>query len=482
MPVVSIKPIQVFNWIPPALDYEHKITIVTDAGTTDITSDVVTGSYTDGVSETIGNFTITLDNTHQTYTGLFSLYDQVQVYSDYATTATTLRFTGVIEKVSYTEEDITITGRSIASKVMGNNVTYAGTDYTNVILSAILTTYASEVTQTNIDTSTETDTSVTVNWYQKPFWECVLELCNRAGYDAYIDCNNDFHYFVSGSRLNASEAVVHDNNLIEVSDFTPDLTNVKNRIIVYGAVIEEMPIIWMAEDSTSIASYDVREEIITDTSIITPEQAKDRADYELSIKKDPPIIGEVSCDALATILPGEKIRISDPVSGINPGEYVIRQFTQNFEDIETTLTIQKEQSTISKILKQRISFESESVEKDNPNEMHYSINYDFNTNVGYHTNTLIESGVLKTDGGTLGTWLSPLTTLDANLTAFDLRVNGDNIVNNLYWLSTNGGLTWQSFSALKTKYTASIPGTNIMIKVQINSATTLIDSLALLYQ
>lgn len=486
MAVRSLTRIPVYVFIPPNEEIEYKIEIYTSSGETiDITDDIIEGEYTDGITDTIGNFAFTIDNTNQAYNDKFNLYNEIRIYSDYATSAITKRFTGLIEKVSTKEEDIVITGRSIASRVMGITVTYSTTDYTHEILSYILTTYASYITQNNIDITEDTDTQVTINWYQKPFWECVLELCNRSGYDAYIDCNSDFNYFVSGTRENTAEAVVHEHNLIEVGDFTPDLTNIKNRIIVYGAVIEEQQIIWTEEDNNSIDSYDVKELIINDSNIITIEQAQSRALYELSLNKDPPIIGEIISIALATIMPGERIRISDQESKLYPAFYNIQKFTQKFGEEELTiLTIQKEQSTISKILKKRITFETQAIDKTNPNEMRYSWFFDFNTDSGTHetpAKTEITGGVLKLKSGeTSGTWISEVNTLSSNATSCELRAKVNAIGSN-YYVSTDNGITWQSIS-LNTLLTLSPPGQYLKIKVELNSASTEIDSLCLLYK
>lgn len=482
MPVKSIKRAPSRLWIPPTYDALFKINIVTSSETIDITDDIITGGYTDGITETIGNFTFTIDNMDQTYTDKFNLNDEIKIYSDYAKSATTLRFTGIIEKVNFSDEDIILSGQSVASKLTGINVTYNTTDYTHSILSTILTNYT-DITQTNIDTAEETDTITIINWYQKPFWECVIELCTIAGYDAYIDCNLDFHYFVEESRENTTEAVVHDSNLIQVNDFTPDLTNVKNKIIVYGAEIGDVPILWTSEDSDSIASYGVKEQIINDTNIITIEQAQYRVEYELSNKKNPPIMGEVSCDLLATILPGERIQISDPVSTLNPDYYNIQKFTHRMgDDEQTILTIQKEQSSISKILKKRIVFESESMASNNSNEMLYSWIYTFDTNVGICFDAEIVNGILKTDGGACGTWISPIKSLDSNITSVELRVSGDGLSGTTYFISSDAGTTYQSIPSLKTLKTLSPPGQNLRIKIIINSATTQIKSVGLMYK
>jgi len=484
--IVSGRKIRPFVWVPPTNEIEYKIEIVTNSETYDVTENIVEGEYTDGITETIGNFTFTIDNTGQDYTNKFNLYDRIRIYMDYATSATTKVFEGRIEKVNTKEGDIVISGRSVASRVMGITVTYRAADYTHEILSTILTKYAGYITKTNIDTTESTDAPISVNWYHKPFWECVQELCNRSGYDAYIDANSDFNYFVSESKENTTEAVVHTHNLEEVGDFTPDLSVVYNRIIVYGAKVEEMQIIWMEQDTDSIASYDVRELTINDSNIITVAQARARALYELSLHKDPPIIGEVTSLGLPTILPGERIRISDPDSELDPKYYNIQKFTHRFssDDVPlTVLTIQKEMSTIPKILKKRISFEIESTEKENPNEMRFSIIETFDSDIGTHSTTEITEGRLKTTtGNSTGTWISNLITTSNNVTSYELRVKGEALPGTIYSISTDGGSTYQSINALNMAYSASPPGTNIKIKIVFASASTQIDAYSLLYK
>ena len=302
--VRSGRRVPTFFWVPPVYSPVEKIEIEQSDGTkTDITNRVFNGDYTDGITETIGNFNFLVDNSDQELTDKFSVYDELNIYIDYAVSATTLRFKGKIEKVSKQNNKIRFSGRSVALRVMGITVTQNfDNQYTHDILQSLLDTYATYIGQTGtlpdssdkLDKTEGTDTQITVNWYQKPFWECVQELCNRASYDAYIDSSSDFHYFVSGTRQNSTEAIVHTSNLIETGDFSPDLSVVKNRIIVYGGTIEGQQILWTEEDDDSIDSFDPKELIINDSNIITVAQAQARALYELSLNKDPPIVGEVT--------------------------------------------------------------------------------------------------------------------------------------------------------------------------------------------
>lgn len=487
-PVRSLKKIPIHVWIPPSFDVIHKVEIEKSNGTIyDVTDLVLDGDFTYGVTDTIGNMTLDIDNSSETYTGLFELYDEVNLYLDYASTATTLVFKGFIEKRSYNNNRITIKGRSTATRVMGITVTQSfENQYTHTIIESLIDTYAPYITKTNIDTTESTDSLVTINFYQKSFWECIVELCNRAGYDAYIDANLDFHYFVSNSQINETEAIVHEYNLIETGDFAPDLSTVRNKVMVYGAEVKGQQIVWTELDQDSIDLYDVKELIIKDTNIVTVSQAEAKAIIELSTNKDPPIVGEIVSLCLPTLLPGQQLRISDPLNGLAPSTYSIRKFVHtvsNDEPIKTTVTIEKETRTIPKILKGRIIFETDATSKENPNELNYSWIYDFNTDVGTHTRTEIVDGVLKLqDGETDGVWISELNTRTSVVTEAEMRATGTSLAGTNYYVSPDNGVTWQQINSLSTVQNMAPPGLYLKLKVEINSANTGIESLGLLYK
>jgi hypothetical protein len=494
--VVSGRKIPVFAWVPPVNSPIFKIELekASTGVKLDVTDLILSGEYTDGITETIGNFSFQIDNSTQSLNNEYQVYDIVNVYMDY-TTATTLKFKGRMERISYQNNELRVTGRSLAVRTVGITVTKQySTEYTHDILQDLLDTYATYITQTNIDTTTSTDTQITVDWYQKPFWECVQELCSKAGYDAYINASSDMNYFVSGTRSNSTDAVVHESNLIDTGDFTPDLSVVKNRVIVYGAQLEGIPIFWTESDAISIANYDVKELIINDSNIFTIAQAQARAEYELSVNKDPPVVGEVTSLGLPTILPGEKVQISDPLNNLDPQYYAIQKFTHKFsndEPMQTILTIQKEISTIPKILKKRIQFEQESTQKDNPFEMRYAYLDTFDSATGTTgtgdsvtttSNPQIVGGVLKTDGSSTATWISNTISTEGTITSFELRAEGDVLSGTTYAISFDSGVSYQSISSLNTEITASPPGTTTKLKITLNSAQTQIKSIGLFYK
>ena len=481
--VKSLKKITPYVWIPPRYYPVYKIQIERSSGQIDdITDYIYSGELIDGVTDTIGNFEFVVDNSSRRYMGVWNGNEIIRIYMDYATSATTLRFRGRIEQVSYRGYQIKIKGRAEGKKLLEVTVTKSYTNQeTSTILTNLISRYASSFTTTNVNVSS---TNLTANWYQKPLWECIQELCHASGYDCYVDNALDVHYFEDGSINNSYEGAVHNSNLFEVGDFAYDYSQIKNRIIVYGGKQEDMDIIATAEDTDSQDDYGIKEKIINDNSITTDTQAQERADYELALYKDPPLVGDVKCIGLPTIQPGENIYISAPYSNLNPNYYKVLNYKHSFGDLfTTTLTIEKEPKKIAHLIKERIGQEQKLADMPNPNEMRYSWIETFDSDSGTHTNTEITDGLLKLQTGqSSGNWVSDLKTITSNATNCELRVNGSSLAGTNYYVSTDGGNNWQTISGLKTSITLSPPGLNLKVKIELNSANTEINSINLLYK
>jgi len=491
------KPIPIHVPIPPLYDAVYKIEVISDGTTYDITLDLIEGKYTDGITDTIGDFEFKIQNGGEDYTDIFSVYDEVRVYLDYGSSADNQRFTGYIERVSRSNNNIVLSGKGGAIKVMGKKVIYSATSKArSTILAEIISENFSDILTTN---NLESDTgTATVSYSEKPFWEIVQELCRQGGYDAYIDKDLDFNYFESGSRKTTTESIVHDRNLIETGDFAPDAEGIYNKVRVYGKEYNGIPIIATAKDSTSISTYGPKELKINDSNITTQSQAQARADFELSSSQNPPTVGTLKSLCLPTLAPGEQLPISDPMNGLEPGYYSIQKFTHTFSNddpLMTEVTIQQERSSIPTIMKKRIKFESEITAITNLNDMDYTILYNFNSDIGSNSNTTItktnpdpntgefQDGYLAiSEGSSVGTWTSATTTLDSNVDSVEMRISGDNIgVDSMSgWVSTDGGTTWTE--ATRTQGISVPSGKRLAIKLELFDTDTKINTVALLYK
>ena len=190
---------------------------------------------------------------------------------------------------------------------------------------------------------------------------------------------------------------------------------------------------------------------------------------------------------MPTILPGEQLRISDPLNELTPGYYQVNKFTHKFSNdvpFMTEITIQKERTSIPRILRKRLKFEAEIMKNVNRHDLDYSYIWDFNTPSGTHSSTRISvsantgEGVLETTGGATGTWESDILELDSNVSAVEIRIAGNNTEGTQLFVSVDGGTV---FNSVLTGDTTISPGKDIKIKVVINSASTQIRAVDLLY-
>jgi len=477
---------KVRSWIPPLNDAVYKITVERSDGTIDdITTKIKSLVIKDGSTESIGGFEAEVFNVNNEFSDKWTGNEIFRFYCDYDTTATTLRFRGRIEKPSHADNMIKIKGRSEAVRLKDIRVTGTYSNMTTSdILKSIILQYASDFTTNNVKTES---TVVSVNWSEKPFFDCVEELCAYSGYVFYIDCNLDCHYFSEGEERNVSEAIVEGTNLFNVSDFAPDITQVRNVIKVYGAIIDGIQVLYTASDSESIAKYGRKEDLRNNENLTTYEQAKDYGDYYLNKLKDPPIVGSVTSKLLATLQPGQSINISSPTHNIAPNSYLILEYEHHIEAssgrIYTKVTINKEPQKIEHVLKKIIrKQEDSSATISNPYQMEHSYDFLFNEDSGTHSSTEISDGYLKLQSGeTNGTWISETRTTTSNVSEVYLKLYGDKLDKITVYVSADNGINYTSVNR-ETRTDLDYPGQNLIIRVRIIDPDARLDSLSLQYK
>ena len=492
MVVTNLKSERPFIWIPPNTTAAYKITIERSDGTIDDISDFISmAEFEDNITESVGKFEIELWNPNEEYTNIWLGNEIVRYYKDYASTATTLRFRGRIEKPSKRYNKINLKGRSEGLKMLGVTVTKSYTNVeTSVIVKDLFSTYLPSLTTNNVGSST---TNLTLTWSQKPLMEALQELAKAAGFEFYLGADLDFRYFNTGSIQNQSEAIVHGMNLLDIPDFTPDLTLIKNRVIVYGAVVDGVQVLASAEQKTGIYGTDneefgVRELIVNDENITEETTAQEVADYELSVNKEAPKVGNVKGWLLASIQPGEKIRISSPSDELNPTFYNTTGYKDKLDVVQsgvfsTTVFVNKEPRKLSHILRDRVQQENKKKSTNlNPEEMRFSYNFLFEEDVGAHTNTEITDGVLKPTAAS-GTWISPLRSLDSNMVEAYILELGQFLPDVTVSVSGNNGISYQAFTSNKTKLVLSGSiGAEVRVKVVFSNADAQLSALSLLYK
>jgi len=471
----------VFVPIPKKRNAHCKVEIAGD----DLTPRTLVSSFSKPVTSGIGTFSLKLSNPGGILSNLYSSGDIVKFYADNSTGAT-LQFWG---RVDYPKDNISSEGQvlEIEGRHRSYLLTETGVCYnaeetsTSSILKAIIDQLpdAYGFTYDNIATTTD---SMSVSWNYKPFWECVQELCSFAGNDCYVDDDLDFHYFTANSIANTSDAIVEGDTLLKTDGFGTNDYAEKTRVTVIGKDKDNLPIIYTAISDSE--GTDKREVFIRDSTANTFEKVKNAAEAKLEEYTNNVPQAKTECFGLESVNPGENIWMIVPRQKIH-GQYKIINITHRFGmkigGWRTNCSIEKESGSISSFMQKVNQQTRKSVESDNLNKLNYSMNFDFETDVGSHSTTQIADGVLQTTGGASGTWTSSLNVLTEDATEFELRVAGESLPGTKYYASSDGGVNWQEITTSKVKYDFNIPGENLMLKIELNSADTQVYSVALLY-
>lgn len=485
----NTKPIPVIHTIPPLFSAVWKIEVVTDTETIDVTELLVDGYFFDGVTSTIGDFEFKILDPNNTNSNKIEEYDTVNVYIDYGTIASTLRFSGKIEKLSNQQQIyLTLTGRSLGIITAGTNVTYSssGLKARSVIITEIINQYFSGVISTS---GIEEDLfEIDVNYEDIPFWTVVEEICISGGRDSYINSSSVLNYFIKGSRENPTEAVVEDNNLIETVDYAKDTEEIYTKVRVYGKRISGIPIISSSTEDTTYTKGIVKVLKIDNSSIDNSIQAAELATAEASDKRLPPTIGSILSTMLPTIQPGENIYISNPTNNIPPAFYEINSYRHIFSESgspSTELTIKKQKVALSTILKSNIKFQFEAPDNENKDDMDYSDITTYESVSGTFNNTEISNNQLVVSANeTGGTWTSDTVTFSGNMSKFTFQISGTNLasafttfVSNIFY-SLDGG-------SLFTQWDGNVvenPGSNsLTFRIDLNQDSASVEAVAFLY-
>lgn len=497
MAVKNLKNITPTYWVPPKYYANFKMTVERiDGSIDDITDILLNWKIEDGVTEGIGIFEFTILNPNETYTKAWTGMEIFRYYCDYtepnpgdptiAVEPTTLRFRGRIEKPSNQDNNIHVTGRSETLFVQDREVTkeYINKD-AGYIIKDLFDTYGGGRYDTSA-INVSTGQLLTLTFSELAFWDAIEDICYGSGYDCYVSAALIVQFFESSSITNTTEGIVHDYNLQEVRDFAPDVSFVKNKIRVIGGTIDNVQIIYTANDFDSQDTYGIRQKTINDDGIVTFDAAKDLGDYILQEYQNPPIVGEVKGLLLATIQPGENIRVSSPTENIPPGPYrCVHYILEGGLDGEyITATLNKEPRKISHVLKARIQREHRKNESSgNPSNLDFSYIELFNAAAGTHYNTEISEGVLKlTSGSASGYWIGPkISTANLNnISQARLSIYGDNLLDVKLEFSPDNGLTYEVMTK-DTMKSIGATGKDIRLRITLNSSTTQIDSLQIQY-
>ena len=469
-----------FIWIPP--DRDTKWIIKIDG--TDISDDILSATFTRGIIGEEVSCEIELENSGEAYTGRFSANNIIQFLFDF-TGGTTIQWEGKLEEIK-SKIGIGFTynlkGSHYQADLLDVTVT-AEFNNSNVsdILKNIIDNNLIGFTYNNVETISVTITKI--KWNNKLFADCVLDLMNFANADCFVDNNKDFHFFVKNTKENENEAVVWDDGLIELHGLGADSIDVRNKVIAYGEA-GGLPVLHTSTDSSSQSTFGVKERVITDTSIISDDQAKEAGDAEIELTKNPPTKGSAETLLMPLLNPGDSLYVVSPPHDITD-KFRLVKYTFKLPN-ETMEVIFHQDIGIPQLFKDRIAKDIAQETITNPFKMLYSYNFTLDDlsqiNESASSNISVLDGKLKVMTGSFGIMISKTKTTISNVTKIHLLVIGEAIPSNVtFHISADGTDNYQQIN-INEETIVSNTGTQFKIKVTINSASVLIDSLALLFK
>lgn len=467
---------------------------------TDVTGRIIKSKWIKP-SQACGTFILTLANAMGQYTDSFQIGDTVKFYIDntgQGSGTPRLQFWG---RVDYPKDVLKkegqfleIEGRHRAYITTETLVCHSATDTDPAqILKDVVDKYFASYgfTYTNVSSTTVT---MDIEWNYKPFWDCFKELCNKAGFDGYVDNDLDFHFFEENSILNENEAIAERDNFLETEDWGTDDYYERTRVIAMGQDDNQLPIVYTAISDGEGDS--IREVFIKDSSANTETKVQALAEAKLAELTNRPPQAVMKSLGLATIEPAENMWIVVPRQRIY-GQYKIMQITHLFGQKsggwQCHSLVEKDIGGTDTVIQSIQITQQQTTQAENPNKLNFTYNFTFDddSKTKSHDGTEVSNGklIIASQSGTEGTWLSSIKSVSDNVTEVEMRIKGKDLKDSEFYFSLNAGNTWEQieFSDLGTKITPDSIGRNVMIKVVLKRSSGWeyllpeLDSLVLLY-
>ena len=467
-----------FIWLPRTTPIYWKVYINGE----EVTTDIIESEFTKKLNPDVSTCRITLINVNGYYNGRYQNNQIVQLYCDLVN-GTTVRFKGQIDDISPAYD--TTYGYTLvvtAGHLDLNNVVVTEsytTQTLDVIFKALVSKYLPTYTVANVTSCTTTGA---FRWQNKYFWDCISDLCKAGSYDAYLDSTYDFHFFAQNSVLNNNDAIVWNDTLVDTSGICNQITTIKNKIYVQGDDGTGIPVLGMAQNSANQTQYGLKELVVSNTSISSPEDANSAASAQLNTSIAPSTVQEGEAEALImpSVEPGDNMWITNPPSNVH-GQFKIYSLTHKFPSERTFVTVTKERGTLQ-ILKQQSLNTQNTQTANNPYKMVYSWNLKFNDASeisSRDSNVQISGGLISLSSGTQGMFTATKT-LVITPSYYQIQAIGSNTSATKYEVSFDGGATYSTISLNSLNIPSSL-STVPIIRVTLVTSCDL-DSLGFLYK
>ncbi len=474
-------------WIPQLRDTVKAKIEINDI---DVTADSLplTSFTWPTLRNALGNFNVTLNNNERKYLEVFEEGHIVKFYADF-TDATTQIFEGKMEEPRYGFQ----TGFKTIINGMKNpelatepfTGTFTDASASQVLQDVLNDTFPNTFTFNNLDANMTT--AISPAYEEESVISVLKDILERVNFDGYIDVNDDVHTFPDTGVVNVNEAAIQGQNVLAITPFGRDTLRRRNVVRGYGGEVEDCPII--NTQNTSTDAWNKTE--IINTSSTTINDLTERVLAKLNLLGTLNQEGGITCSALATLRPGNKIPCRIPNANIE-GDYFIPQYTQELSTSggwKTTILNNKVMLDIPSIHFEH-KLAEEARELNNPNNMKNTLillTFDNENDISVLSNSIISNGKLIIESGDTGEMTSNTFININDFTSVEIRgiANDDFLLGpSFIRVSNNSGVDFKTINNFKELTDLSSTGNKGVIEVTIKSDASFpnpsLDSICLL--
>jgi len=301
------------------------------------------------------SFTADILNEDGDYNNYFDYHDDVKIYFGYESDGVVGLFHGRVEKLKKnwkkSGSTITISGRGMWTLMLEKFEvkTFSSTEL-GAIIKDLISNNVTGLTTTNVGNSGITPDSEVVD--HTFIQEKVIEYCAKAGFDAWVDFDDDLHY--TGTPGANAVSLVAGENIKEI-ELGIDWKKIRNYIRCYGKKVEDVQLVKTEEDAASQTKYGVVMKIIKDASLDETSLVQSIADAALLEQKEAEWGGMAVIPGDERILPAKSITVTVPDLDVN-ASYKVRHVKHIFEPkgsgFQTTVMLEQEEAATAEFYKE----------------------------------------------------------------------------------------------------------------------------------
>ena len=478
-------------YIPPDVFKIAKAVTIKDSNgnTTTVTDRVLSVNITGrSITEGVHSCNIILDNTdgffinQQKNDFVFLGGETLTVNADYGA-GTTRQFKGRCNSPDAGFDGthtLTIEARTVP-QIADRRIVFNVNGSAVTAIHTLIDTYLSGVmSYTNFDANLGSETTTITASYDSTILTIISDIFKRAGWDGSIefDTNDDGVYDLLGHKYGAAHSVdvtvAFSQNLISLSNWGFDNNEESNTLRLLGKDHGGAPILYTIKNQDHIDRYWRKDEKISDTTITTYDEIVPRANLEISQKVQTTRSGTLNAIGDPNIVAGNTINAESPQDLLG-GRVVVKQYQHIITDSWTmNIDISKEKTRLYTLFGNNIKLVEQLQEFDNPNEMEYSVNMDFDKTtdaenfISNKTNITVTSSKIQISTGTTATVESITRLIPNNITSFDIVLkNPEQFEVSTIQVSNDSGATYTTATSNQQLTQFSFTTTNNKLKIKI---------------